>query len=96
MTLTDYDRQLINRARAIRDLESMDAIRQHTGDDDTTTALINLLGEAKWVLSGLANTAERLGADTSRLRNDRARYRIQLAFPPDTDDRQALREARQP
>lgn len=58
--LTDFDRQLITRARAIRDLNGIDAIRAHTGDADTTTALINLLAEAKWILGGLANTAERL------------------------------------
>lgn len=63
MTLTDNDRQLITRARAIRDLNSTDAIRQHTGEDDTKTALMNLLDETKWVLGGLADTAERLGGE---------------------------------
>lgn len=56
--LTNLDREHITRARKLADLDTIDAIRQHTGEDDTTTAMMNLLGETRWLLCELANAAE--------------------------------------
>lgn len=61
--LTDLDREHIARARQLADLGSVDAIRQHTGEDDTMTALVNLLGETRWLLCELANAAERAAGE---------------------------------
>jgi hypothetical protein len=94
--LTDHDKQLIARARELAGLADLDAIREWTGRGETGMAYAAALGIAQETLRRLTDLAERLDGEASRLRNDRARYRLQLGLQRDDDDREALREAGQP
>jgi hypothetical protein len=90
------DRTTIARARQLAGLDGADALLEHTGETDYARAYASAFGEAQHLLAVLAVMAGRLQADVSRLRNDRARYRVQLSLPRDADDQEALREAGTP
>ena len=101
MALTDDDRALIARARQLADTHGDAALRQVTGNQDlqaadTVTCSTDALAAAQHLIFAVAAIAERLDSENSRLRNDRARYRVQLHLPADDDDQEALREAGQP
>jgi hypothetical protein len=96
MTLTDLDLRALADARTLTSLQDPDAVTGHTRHTDLAMAYSAAFGQAQYVLRELTALTERLEADVARLRNDRARYRTQLALPPDYDDQEALREAGQP
>jgi hypothetical protein len=98
---TDDTRRAIAAARELATPRDADAIREYTGtvsDEPAALAMAyaQMAGKMQYWLAELANIAEQLEGDNSRLRNDRARYRAQLHLAPDADDREALREAGQP
>lgn len=66
MTLSDTDKQTIARARELATLHGAEAIRQHTGQDDTAAAYAAALGEAQHLLYELASLAEKLAAECGK------------------------------
>jgi hypothetical protein len=59
--LTDADRATIARARELAQLGSINAVREHTGLDDSANAYASAFGAAQWLLAELVAIAERLG-----------------------------------
>ncbi len=58
--LTDHDREILAKARALSMLPGMASIREHTGEADNTDALVAVVGEAKWLLADLVACVTRL------------------------------------
>jgi hypothetical protein len=94
MNLTDTDRQRTTQARELAEAASLEEIRKAAGSGLDTYA--EAYGVARVRLGDLLAIIDRLDGEVSRLRNDRARYRVQLHLPADADDQEALREAGQP
>jgi hypothetical protein len=86
--LTEHQQHRIAKARQLAELDGIRDICEYTRISDDNTARANLLGQAQGFLGEMAGLAERLNADNSRLRNDRARYRAQLHLAPDADDQE--------
>lgn len=59
-TLTETDRQRLDRARELATLRGAAAIRAHTGDSDPLGSYVAAFGEAQEVLTGLVTLVYRL------------------------------------
>ena len=59
-SLTDHDRRIVADARKMAGLKEEEDIAAYTGETHPTLALANVFGQAQYVLTELADLAERL------------------------------------
>jgi hypothetical protein len=59
-TLTESDRDMLVRARALLEVSGTDAVREHTGQNHPDAAYAAMYGEARYYLAELAAILGRL------------------------------------